>query len=194
MKNRTEKRGYDYRTVRFVVIAHLIAFTAGCSGMAVDSDFDPTRVEEMGGYQTYSWLPRPKGDSRTASQFIAKRIRSVADEVLSGKGYRLDDSSTPDFRIGWQAVLDTKLSYNTVNSYYGYGWGYWGGAGYSRTYVTEYNLGTLIIDIVDGPANELVWRGIAQAEVYPQSTTDYRNQQMETAVRKILAQFPPKER
>jgi hypothetical protein len=189
MKGRTENLG-----LRLVIVSLWVVAMAGCSGMSVNSDFDPTKLEEMGGYQSYSWLPRPKGDSRTANQFVAQRIRSVADEVLSDKGYRLDNSSTPDFRIGWQAALDTKLSYNTVNSYYGYGWGYWGGAGYSRTYVTEYNLGTLIIDIVDGSANELVWRGVAQAEVYPQSTSDYRNQRMETAVRKILAQFPPKNR
>lgn len=162
--------------------------------MTVNSDFDPTKVEEMGGYKTYAWLPRPKGDARTANQFVAQRIQSVADEVLSDKGYRLDNSSTPDFRIGWHAALDRKLSYNTVNSYYGYGWGYWGGAAYSRTYVTEYEVGALIIDIVDGSANELVWRGIAQAEVYPQASTDYRNQQIETAIRKILAQFPPEKR
>ena len=44
---------------------------------------------------------------------------------------------------------------------------------------------------MDVGTNELVWRGVAQAEVYPQADQDYRNRQIETAVNKILAQFPP---
>lgn len=179
--------------LRIAWLALAVATTAGCSGISVSSDFDPSKVEEMGSYVTYSWLPRPQSDKRTSYQFIAQRIRNVADEVLSDKKYRLDDSATPDFRIGWHAAMDQKLAYNTVNTYYGYGWGYWGPA-HTQTYVTAYNVGTIIIDIVDGSSNELVWRGIAQAEVHPQSSTDYRNQQIESAVRKILAQFPPKKR
>lgn len=178
---------------RYVVaVMTAAAFGAGCSGMNVFSDFDPTAVEDMKAYRTYSWLPAPKGKQRNVDQLVSKRIMMVTDEALSKKGYERAQTSAPDFLIGWHGGVDKKLQYSTVNTYYGYGWGYWGGYGTSRTYATEYHEGSLIIDIVDAKSNELVWRGVAQSEVYPQSDTDYRNRQIESAVGKILSQFPPK--
>lgn len=167
------------------------AALAGCSGMNVYSDFDPTAVDDMKAYRTYSWLPLPKERRRDADQLVSKRIMAVTDQALSAKGYERAQTSAPDFLVGWHGAIDKKLQYNTVNTYYGYGWGYWGGVGASRTYATEYHEGSLIIDIVDARTNELVWRGVAQSEVYPQSDPDYRNRQIESAVNKILSQFPP---
>jgi hypothetical protein len=170
--------------------ATLVASGAGCSGMSVSSDYNPMKVGDMKTYKTYAWLKTPEGRKRSADQFIDQRIRMVADRKLADKGYQKSESS-PDFLIGWHALLDKKLSYSTVNSYYGYGWGYYGGVGASRTYVTEYHEGTLLLDVVDALSDELVWRGIAQAEVYPNADADYRNRQIESAVGKILSQFPP---
>jgi hypothetical protein len=169
----------------------LAVISAGCSGMTISTDFDPSKTEEMKAYGTYAWLTGPAGDSRTAGAFIDKRVKYVADQVFAEKGFALTEKTGADFLVGWHASLDRKLSYNTVNTYYGYGWGYWGGYGTSRSYVTEYKEGTLLLDIVDAATNELVWRGIAQAEVYPQADADYRNRQIESAVRKMLSQFPP---
>jgi hypothetical protein len=159
----------------------------------VSSDFDPTAVEEMSAYHTYSWLPARKGARRDANPMVAKRIMMVVDQTLSDKGFERAQTSAPDFLVGWHGAVDRKLQYNTVNTYYGYGWGYWGGVGATRTYATEYHEGSLIIDIVDAKSNELVWRGVAQAEVHPQSDPDYRNRQIESAVQKILSRFPPKQ-
>jgi hypothetical protein len=173
-----------------IILLVAVACLAGCSGMSVWSDHDPTAVPDMQAYKSYSWLPEPAKNKRSHNQLVSKRIRSLTDQVLAEKDYVL--SSQPDFYIGWHGAVDTKLAYNTVNTYYGYGWGYWGGYGGTRTYASEYHEGSLIIDIVDADTNELVWRGVAQAEVYPQSDQDYRNRQIESAVNKILSQFPPK--
>jgi hypothetical protein len=169
-----------------------VAGLTGCSGMNVYSDHDPTAISDMQAYKTYAWLPDTKGGQHTHNTLESKRIKHIADGVLAEKGYALATSSQPDFYVGWHGAIDRKLAYNTVNTYYGYGWGYWGGYGGTSTYVTEYQQGSLIIDIVDVKTNELVWRGVAQAEVYPQADQDYRNRQIETAVNKILGQFPPK--
>jgi hypothetical protein len=179
--------------IQLLVLALTAALGSGCSGMSVWSDFDPTAVDGMKAYRTYSWLPTPKGQRRGADPLLSKRIMAVTDEVLSKKGYERAQTAAPDFLVGWQGAVDRKLQYNTVNTYYGYGWGYWGGVGATRTYATEYHEGSLIIDIVDAKSNELVWRGVAQAEVYPQSDPEYRNRQIESAVNAILSKFPPDE-
>jgi hypothetical protein len=177
----------------FVAAAVIVVTSlfAGCSGMNISADFDPTAVDKMKAYKTYSWLPAPQTRKRSNDQFIAKRINAAAENALRKKGMERALSGSPDFLVGWHGAVDSKLQYSTVNTYYGYGWGYWGGAGTSQTYATEYHEGSLIIDIVDAKTNELVWRGVAQAEVYPQSDPDYRNQQIDSAVSKILSQFPP---
>jgi hypothetical protein len=173
------------------VLVAVAALGTGCSGMNVYSDFDPTAVDEMKAYKTYSWLPTPKERRRDANQLVSKRIMMVTDETLSKMGYGRAQTSAPDFLVGWHGAVDTKLQYSTVNTYYGYGWGYWGGTGTSQTYATKYHEGSLIIDIVDAKTNELVWRGVAQSEVYPQSDPDYRNRQIDSAIQKILSKFPP---
>jgi len=170
----------------------IVSLGAGCSGMNVFSDFDPTAVDEMKAYKTYSWLPTPKERRRDSNQLVSKRIMMVTDEALSKKGYERALTAAPDFLVGWHGGVDTKLQYSTVNTYYGYGCGYWGGVGATQTYATQYHEGSLIIDIVDAKTNELVWRGVAQSEVYPQSDPDYRNRQIESAIKNILSQFPPK--
>jgi hypothetical protein len=182
------KAGKGRVTVALVLLA---VISAGCSGMSISSDFDPTKTEEMKAYGTYAWLTNPTGDPRTAGDFIDKRVKFVADKVFADKGYSLTTKSGADFLVGWHASLDRKLSYSTVSTYTGYGWGYGGGYGASQTYATEYKEGTLLLDIVDAKSNELVWRGIASAEVYPQADAEYKNQQITSAIQKLLSQFPP---
>ncbi len=182
------KTGTGRVTAALILLA---VISAGCSGMSISSDFDPSKTEEMKSYGTYAWLTNPTGDPRTAGDFIDKRVKFVADKIFADKGYQLTTKSGADFVVGWHASLDSKLAYNTVNTYYGYGWGYWGGYGTSQTYATEYKEGTLILDIVDAKTNELVWRGIASAEVYPQADADYKNRQIEKAIQNLLSQFPP---
>jgi len=182
-------RPFGIAAVAVIVAAVLFP---GCSGMSISSDFDPTAVDKMKTYKTYSWLPAPQTRKRSTDQFVAKRITMATEHALQKKGMERALTGAPDFLVGWHGAIDSKLQYTTVNTYYGYGWGYWGGMGTTQTYATEYNQGSLIIDIVDAKTNELVWRGVAQAEVYPQSDPDYRNQQIDSAVSKILSQFPPK--
>lgn len=113
----------------FVAAAVIVVTSlfAGCSGMNISADFDPTAVDKMKAYKTYSWLPAPQTRKRSNDQFIAKRINAAAENALRKKGMERALSGSPDFLVGWHGAVDSKLQYSTVNTYYGYGWGYWGG-------------------------------------------------------------------
>jgi hypothetical protein len=50
----------------------------------------------------------------------------------------------------------------------------------------------LLIDIIDGASQKLVWRGSAAGEVDPGLTSQQRDERTKTIVQNILAQFPPK--
>ena len=60
--------------------------------------------------------------------------------------------------------------------------------------VTTYEEGTLLLDVVDGRTNELVWRGAASTRINPDRTPQERTELIRTAVQKMLKDFPPPKR
>lgn len=71
-----------------------------------------------------------------------------------------------------------------------YPYGMMGGG--PRTYVREYEVGTLILDGVDAREQRLVWRGTAQAELHRDLSPDALQKKINDAVHKLLARFPPR--
>jgi hypothetical protein len=172
---------------------------AACAGIEVNTHYDPKAVPQLESFRTYAWLPQPEGkDPRVYNDIIDSYIRQAVDQELQGRGYKqVEANANPDFRIGWQGAIDSKVDVSTVNSYYGYGWApywnpYYGGAGAPYTHVYEYEQGTIILDMVDAKANKLVWRGTAQAEVNENPSASHTQKRINEAVDEMLSRFPPK--
>jgi hypothetical protein len=118
---------------------------------------------------------------------------------LQLQGYRVAHASVADMLVGYHISLDKKLSVSTVNNHYGYGyrrWGGWSTPYYAtpRTVVREYEMGTLIIDLVDRRQNELVWRGSGESRLSKQPTPEKTDERVTVVVRSILAKFPPSQK
>ena len=177
----------------WITLVAAFSLTA-CAGMTIRSDYDPQAAPSFPAYRTYSWLPQPDGrDTRVYNPIVEGRIVGAVDRELAGRGYQ-KASDNPDFRIGWHAAIESKTDVDVVNRYYGYGLSRWGtGVVVQDTYVREYDQGTLILDIVDGGSNQLVWRGSAQAEIRPTDDPAKRQERISNAVRLILERFPPQE-
>ncbi|MBK9099251.1 MAG: DUF4136 domain-containing protein [bacterium] len=109
---------------------------------------------------------------------------------MDAKGYTVADKA--DFGIALMFSSKTKTN---IQSYgYGYGYGYWGRPGMYGTGgvdVTQYDEGTLVIDIIDMAEQKLVWRGIGSGAMEQSPTVEERTENINNAVNKILAQFPP---
>ncbi|MBZ4420202.1 DUF4136 domain-containing protein [Myxococcus sp. RHSTA-1-4] len=173
---------------------------AACATIDVNTNYDPNAVQQLNSYRSYAWLPTKEGkDPRVYNDIIDGHLRRAVDQQLQGRGYRLvDPSASPDFLIGWQGAIDSKVSAETVGAYYGYygyGWGpYWdpfyGPTG--ATYLREYEMGTLILDVVDAKAKKLVWRGTAQAELQENPSASSTQERIGDAVEEMLSRFPPK--
>jgi hypothetical protein len=188
-----------------VVLLAAVVATA-CSGLTSSSDYDPARLDAMRTYQTWDWAYASDGsvgDIRSSDRAIDdplmdKRMRGLVESSLLNKGYHRVEGGDPDFRVGYHVSLNGRLDVSYVNTYYGYGWGgYWGPYGPSFGYVQttpsvqEYREGTLIIDIVDGQANELAWRGVVQGEVHEKRDADERQEALARAIDEALKDFPP---
>lgn len=178
----------------------------GCSGLESWSDFDPAKADAIRAYETWDWAPfegEKAGDIRSNDRLVDdpmtdRRIRSSVETELAGKGFRRAEGGSPDFRIGYHVSIDGRMDVTYINSYYGYGWGgYWGpygpsfGMGYSTPSVRQYNEGTLILDIVDGSSNELVWRGVVSGEVHEKRDAQERQEAIDRAIGEALKDFPP---
>ncbi len=188
--------------IRLGATAVLLGFlVAGCSTMEVQVDYDPD--QQFTGLKTYDWIPEPRkptGDPRIDDNTILdKRIRRVVESALNEKGLR-KSSDSPDFWLAYHVTLDHRQSVATLNRHYdygpGWGWDYghrrYGYGARRETFVYQYEQGTLLLDIVDPDGRDLMWRGSATDEVNFSSSPAAKEKQLQEAVQRMLAEFPPK--
>jgi len=172
-------------TLSLVLLAAL--FLTGCASISVTQDYDP--AYDFSKLKTYGFIPIT--EEAGIDQLNATRLGDAIKENLNAKGYTLSENA--DFGIALFFTKDTKTSIQSTGGYgYGYGYGYrgYGGMGGS-TYVTQYEEGTLVIDFVDMAKQELVWRGVGTGALSDSPSVEERTANINTAVMKILEQFPP---
>jgi len=186
--------------LKISAVVALTFLVSSCVGVTVNQDFNPSA--NFSSLTTWDWIPegsRQGADIRTGNPLVDQRVRDAIETQMGAKGFRKVDSGDPSFRVGYHLILDDRVDYQTVNTYYGGGWGYrgvygrYGGPGYgaSQTYANEYTMGTIIIDFFDVASKELVWRGSGEGKVHESTTPQERQQRAGEAVRMILDQFPP---
>jgi hypothetical protein len=177
---------------RWILAIGLVAFSLGCAGTRVTEDYDVNA--DFSSYATFSWLPKPQGmtgDARIDNPLIAERVRSAIERTLMSKGYRPATETEPDFYVGYFLSLEQKLDVYTIDRYYSAGpYRRWDAPGF-ETHVSQYEEGTLVIDIVDAKAGRLVWRGSGSRRISKSPTPQKTTQRVNEAVEAILKRFPP---
>lgn len=179
---------------RTTALLTAVALSACGSGVSVKSDYDPSAVQAMNAYKTYSWAPSKR--TQDVTSLNAQRIQAAVDAALSAKGLQKAAAGTGDFLVAYIVSTSQQTDYSTTSDYYGYGWGRWYGAGggmsTSRTTAYNWTQGTLVLDIVDGKSNEMVYRATAEAEVNQDLSPAERQTRVNEAVVRMLEKFPPK--
>jgi hypothetical protein len=186
------------RSNRIALVVISIALCACLSACAtrikIYTDYDPAL--NFGELSTYRWLDsttHEDPDPRVANSLLEQRVEDAVESVLAARGFRRVDDDPVDFYLIYHATLDQKLTVMTTDSYHMPGWGYgWGGTMGSQTYVSNIDEGTLIIDVLDPDTRDIMWRGMAMAEMFQEKTPEERVADVQEAVRRMLANFPPK--
>ena len=166
---------------------------AACGGgVSVKTDYNPEAAAAMNAYKTYSWatIKRDQG----VTPLNRDRIISAIDAALAAKGFQ-KQASGGDFQVAFIATTSQQTDYTTTSDYYGYGYGRWygaGGATTSRTTAYNWTQGTLVLDIVDGKSNEMVYRSTAEAEVDQDLSPSERQARLNAGAIRMLEKFPPK--
>lgn len=173
------------------------ALAAGCaSGPDVRGDYD--RAADFSKYRTYNFLSTTDGNPAEFQSIGQQMMQQAASREMEARGYTKSDN--PDLVINFKGKLEEKTDIqSTPAPYYGPTWGYrgWGGAPYGAygygggTEVTtrRYNVGTLVMDIIDREQRQAVFQGGLEDVVTSKMMQD-RQGTINNAVAEIFAKYP----
>ena len=175
------------------IAAGAIALAGCASGPDIQADYD--RSADFGKYRTYGFVAQAGTDSADFRSLATKMLQNSASRQMEQRGYARSDN--PDLVINFKGKLEEKVDVeSTPAPYYGPGWGYggWYGApygGWGGTEVTtrRYNVGTLVIDVVDREKRQVVFQG-AISDVVTKEMQQNREASINAAVEHVFSKYP----
>jgi hypothetical protein len=171
----------------------LLAVLSGiaCQSIQVEAEF--RRNFRFASVRTYAWLPDPPGhagDPILHNDLIDGRVRNAVDRELQTMGYQKVAVDEADVHVTYYLSLATEVSWQMVSRSYHYQGGFFDDHT-TQTALRRVERGTLLLDVLEPERRRLVWRGTARAGVRRDSDPERREQKINDAVAKTLAQFPP---
>ena len=177
--------------MRNLFIAAAVLMLAAC---AKTPDIDYDKSVDFNNYKTFAWMPQAtlaNADNYQISPLMEQRVREAVNTQLQAQGMSLVDESSADVLLNYHASVDTKIDSDTFNVGYGARWNYWGLGYNTQTTTHEYEVGTLILDVIDRESNQLVWRGAREGGLKKHQSSEQRTEALNKAVATILSGFPP---
>ena len=174
--------------------------------LAISSVFTPVTMLQYSahGERQAVWGKRVPSRHRTADRsrrrlfsadvskdpLMVDRIKDAVNAALAAKGWTQVDSG------GDVSVVAMEITKNqqTLNTFYdgfggGWRWGGFGGFGESTTTSETYKVGTLVVDLFDAKAKNLIWRGSSSDTLSNNADKNIKN--LDKEVKKMFAHFPP---
>jgi hypothetical protein len=180
---------------RFAAAGLAALVLAGCaSGPDVRADYD--KSADFGKYRTYGFVAQAGTNSGDFKSLSTQILQNAAARQMESRGYRRSDN--PDLVINFKGKLEEKVDVeSTPAPYYGPGWGYggwygapWGGYGGGTEVTTRrYNVGTLVMDVVDREKRQVVYQGGVEGVVTKEMLNN-REAALNAAVARIFEKYP----
>lgn len=169
------------RLIKFLPLLAILFFTA-CSPVRVATDYDSKA--NFNQYKTFAFYK--KGIDKVDISDLDKRriLRAIESEMLA-KG--MTKSENPDVIVNIFAKTTKKVR---VYDDYSYVWRPWYYGPNFGTRISQYNEGTLFIDLIDNENKELVWQGIGSGALSNKSVAK-KEARIKEFVAEILAKYPP---
>jgi len=168
---------------------------AGCSGITVSQDYVPGT--DFSKLKTYRWDPAllDTESNIKGNPLLNTRIHSAIDRKLAAMGYQHTTGDTSDFMVNYQTEIRQRLTSDGTSGSISVGFGTFGNFGAiglgTGTSVRDEDEATLIINILGGHNNTLLWRGSSKRYIYSSTDPDELTKLINEHVDAILAQFPP---
>lgn len=146
-----------------IVACLALAFFAGCNKESTKITSQPDPQVAYGNYTSFA-LIRPaitivKADSGVTPSLI-REVRDRAEEALAKKNLKRANSNA-DLLVLVHGSVEEKIEIEQ----YGLGYGRFGRGFGSQYSVEQSRHGALMVDVFDSRTRELIWRGIAEADI-----------------------------
>ena len=177
------------RVFGLLILGGLSATVAGClTLMPVNSHVD--RGVDFVRFSTYDWGPPdalPVSDERLRENpYFVDDVHGAIDSELNRRGLVRATAERADLLVHYHAAVTERVEVATRPGPYRDCVG-----NDCQPKVTEYNAGTLVIDIVDASTRQLVWRGWAEHRLEDMlADPALVNRRVRDAVRRIFETYP----
>jgi hypothetical protein len=163
------------RVTGVLVLASCVAWISGpWAAVSVEIDDDL----QFSSYATYAWRPgKPAQHTWVQDQIV----RSVED-ALEGRGLRKVDDAA-DVYVQTYALIDEHTLQELADPVQ---WEFW--TGVSSVDLYTINIGSLVVDLVDGRTERMVFRGLVTETAA--KTTKKTEQRIHRAVMKVFGRIP----
>jgi hypothetical protein len=121
-----------------------------------------------------------------------QRAQDDVKSALTSKGWMEVPEGEGQVAVVVHAASKTKHTYETFyDGWGGWGWrrGFGGGFGGSTTFINDYKVGTLVVDIFDAKTKQAIWHGFASDALSDNAASNAKA--TEQAVDKMFSKFPP---
>jgi hypothetical protein len=132
------------------------------------------------------------------NQLSENRVINDLSEAIVERGWkRVDNEAAANVVVVVHGATQQKQTLNTFYSGMGgYGYGYHGmggmGMATGTTTVSEYTVGTLVVDIFDTKTKNLIYRGTASDEINKDPKKNEKK--LDKAAQKLFKDFPQKDK
>ena len=134
-------------------------------------------------FKTYAW---GQGENPNAinDSILKQNAQEAIDSHLASKGLqKVEESQHPDLIVVTGSGMKQETSYNA----WGTGGWRWGGGTGSITPETT-NVGTLVVDIYDANAKQMIWRGVSQGTLSNKGSKNEK--ELNKAIEKLFNKYP----
>ena len=177
------------RLMRWSVVVVMGLAASACATMNVSSHVE--RGLNFGQFHTWQWATPdalPESDARLDTAFFQDHFQGAVEREMTMRGLTqtVSEGDVPDLLVHYHANISSRINVNHGDQTVG--------ACYDEdcsVKVFDHDLGTIIIDVVDGHTNRLIWRGWAQNPV--EGVIDHPDRfqaRIQKAVSRMFARFP----
>lgn len=191
-----------YRWKQTFAAVGILALTTAVvhAGIKVKVEFD--KAYDFSKVRTYGWHPdgagevkllmREGGDPEQIRARWEPTIKDAVEKELTKRGLVPATSGVPDLYLNYYFLSGPNSEAQTRGQFIG-AIPPWGVPDFEMTTTSLkiFEQGTLILDLIDGPKRQIVWRGIGEAKVDRQRTPVEREKRIREAMAELLKKFPP---
>jgi hypothetical protein len=192
------RRSYEYGAP---VVALALALLAGCATPTSVRVMEDPEID-LARYATFGYFEPLGTDRAQYSTLVSQQLKASTTREMQARGFTYS-ATDPDLLINFSATLADKLRVTqtpvpTASMSLGRGWG-GGYYGYRaglytefpayETNVSEYQEGTLNIDLVDARQPRLVWEGVGVRSVSRKTLANV-SPALDDTVSAIFRKFP----